>query len=142
MKTESIVIERIYNAPIELVWKALTEKEQIRQWSFEVSDFKPEVGFEFTFRGGKDGIKIHLSKVVEVITNKKLSYTWRYQGHVGDSLVTFELFPEGEKTKMRLTHEGIETIAINGPEFARENFIQGWTSIIGTLLKEFVEKAA
>lgn len=142
MKPEPFVIERIYNAPVELVWKALTEKDRIKQWSFEVSDFKPEPGFEFSFPGGKDGTYIHLSKVMEAIPNKKLSYTWRYQGYVGDSLVTFELFPEGNKTKIKLTHSGIEAIAVNGPDFSKENFSMGWTSIIGTNLKDYVEKIA
>ena len=141
MKTEPLVVERTYNAPVELVWKALTEKEQIKQWSFDFSDFKPEVGFEFSFKGGKDGTYIHLAKVVEAIPNKKLSYTWRYKGYEGDSLVTFELFAEGDKTRLKLTHEGIETIAVNGPDFYRENFEMGWTDIIGRSLKDFVEKA-
>jgi len=140
MKAEPFVIERTYDAPVELVWKALTEKDQIKQWSFAFSDFKPEVGFEFSFIGGKDGTFIHLSKVVEVIPHKKLSYTWRYKGYVGDSVVTFELFAEGDKTRIKLTHEGIEELAVNGPDFSKENFVIGWTTIIGTNLKDFVEK--
>ncbi len=140
MKTEPLVVERTYNAPVELVWKALTEKDHIKQWSFDIPEFKPEVGFEFTFKGGKDGTYIHLSKVMEAIPNKKLSYAWRYKGYAGDSLVTFELFAEGDKTRVKLTHEGIEAIAVNGPDFYRENFQMGWTAIIGTNLKDFVEK--
>jgi len=139
MKAEPFLIERTYNAPVELVWKALTEKDRIKQWAFDFSDFKPEVGFEFSFIGGKDGTFIHLSKVVEVIPQKKLSYTWRYQGYVGDSVITFELFAEGDKTRIKLTHEGIENIAINGSDFSKENFSMGWTAIIGTNLKDYVE---
>jgi len=80
----------------------------------------------------------HLCKIIEVIPQKKLAYTWRYKGHEGDSLVTLELFANGDKTRLRLTHEGLETFP-KTPSFARKNFMEGWTQIIGSSLKEFVE---
>jgi hypothetical protein len=52
------------------------------------------------------------------------------------------LFPEGNKTRVRLTHEGLESFSANGPDFVKENFQQGWTDIIGISLKEIVEKVA
>ena len=55
------------------------------------------------------------------------------------SLVTFELFPDGEKTRLKLTHEGLETFP-KLPAYARTNFEKGWTEIIGSSLKQFVEK--
>jgi hypothetical protein len=53
--------------------------------------------------------------------------------------VTFELFSEGEKTRLRLTHEGIESFP-KTPAYARKNFEAGWTAIIGSELKRFVEE--
>jgi uncharacterized protein YndB with AHSA1/START domain len=84
---------------------------------------------------------LHLCKITEVVIGKKLSYSWRYDGYEGNSFVTFELFPEGNKTRLKLTHKGLETFPINNPDFAKENFIDGWTYITGTSLKEFLEKA-
>ena len=52
--------------------------------------------------------------------------------------VTFELFPEGKKTKLRLTHEELEKLPQN-KDFARANFVQGWTHFIDKAIKEFVE---
>ena len=138
-----IVIERTYNAPIEKVWKAITDRDEMKKWYFDISEFKAEPGFEFEFVGeGKQGEKfLHLCKIREVIKNKKLSYSWRYDGYEGDSLVTFELFDEGNKTKVKLTHSGLETFPVTtNNDFAKENFTEGWTAIIGTTLKEFVEK--
>ncbi|MGI8950572.1 MAG: SRPBCC family protein [Chitinophagaceae bacterium] len=141
MKNEPFVIERTYNAPVEKVWNALTDKNQMKQWYFDIVDFKPEVGFEFTFTGGSESKKyVHLCKITAVIPNKKLNYSWRYKDYEGNSIVTFELFDEGNKTKLRLTHEGLETFPQNNPDFAKESFMAGWTHIIGTSLKEFVEK--
>ena len=142
MKNEPFVIERTYNAPVEKVWKAITDKEDMKQWYFDIAEFKPEVGFEFQFEGGKeDKCYLHLCKITEVIPRKKLQYSWRYDGYEGNSFVTFELFAEGNKTRLKLTHEGLETFPISNPDFAKENFVEGWTYLIGTSLKEFAEKA-
>jgi hypothetical protein len=54
--------------------------------------------------------------------------------------LTFELFKEGDKTRLKLTHEGIETFSKNGPDFARENFEEGWTYFMDKALKEYLEK--
>ena len=137
--TEAVVIERTFNAPIARVWKALTDAEDMRRWYFELKEFKPEVGFEFEFTVEHEGVKYcHLCKITEVIPQKKLAYTWRYRGHEGDSLVTFELFADGNKTRLKLIHEGLETFP-KLPSFARKRFMEGWTQIIGSSLKEFVE---
>jgi uncharacterized protein YndB with AHSA1/START domain len=142
MKGQPIVIERVYEAPVDRVWKALTDKEQMKKWYFQVSDFEPVVGFEFQFSGGtKTETYIHLCKVTQVVPGRKIAYTWRYEGYEGISEVSFELFPEGvKKTRLVLTHEGIESFP-KQPNFGRESFTAGWTSITGKMLKEFVEQA-
>lgn len=143
MKNEPFVIERTLNAPAEKVWKAITDKDQMKQWYFDLSEFKPEVGFEFTFNGGsEDKVYVHLCKVTKVEPGKTLQYSWRYDGYPGNSFVTFELFPDGDTTRLKLTHEGIETFATDNKDFARSSFEAGWTHIIGKSIVEFVEKAA
>jgi uncharacterized protein YndB with AHSA1/START domain len=141
MKNTPFIIERTFNAPIEKVWKAITGKDEMKQWYFDLAEFKPVVGFEFQFYGeGKQGEKyLHLCKVTDVVTGKKLSYSWRYDGYEGISYVTFELFAEGNKTRLKLTHEGLETFPASNPDFAKENFAEGWTYLIGTSLKKFIE---
>lgn len=141
MKQEPIVIERVYNAPVDRIWKALTDRDQMKQWYFDLAAFRAEVGFEFSFEGGTEEHKYtHLCRVTEVQEGRKLQYSWRYQGYEGNSFVTFELFPEGDKTRLRLTHEGLETFPQSNPDFARKNFEMGWTEITGRMLKEFVER--
>ena len=140
--SEAIALERTLNAPVARVWKALTNVDQMRQWYFDLKEFKPEVGFEFEFVVEHEGNRYHhLCRVTEVVPQKKIAYTWRYKGEPGDSLVTFELFPEGEKTRLKLTHEGLDTFPKTAA-FARENFEKGWTTLIGSELKQFVEKKA
>jgi hypothetical protein len=47
------------------------------------------------------------------------------------------LFDEDGKTRLKLMHEGLETFS--EPDFAKENFRNGWKQIIGSNLKKFVE---
>lgn len=142
MKDEPVIIERILNASVEKVWKAITSKDEMKQWYFNLAEFKPEVGFEFKFYSGAspENQYLHVCKITEIIPEKILTYSWRYDGYEGISYVTFELFQEEGKTRIKLTHKDLETFPADNPDFIRENFAAGWTHIIGTSLKKFVEK--
>lgn len=140
MNDEAIIVERRFNAPANEIWQALTDNDKMKQWYFDFETFKPEVGFQFQFYGGTEENKyLHLCKITEVIPEKKLAYSWRYEGYPGDSLVTFELFAEGESTRVKLTHEGVDTFPADKPDFAKESFVAGWNEIVGTALKDHVE---
>jgi len=138
---EAIILERTFNAPVARIWKALTDVDQMREWYFDLKEFKPQVWFEFEFIVAHKGNSYHhLCRVTDVVPEKKIAYTWRYKGEPGDSLVTFELFPDGNKTRLKLTHTGIETFP-KTPAYARKNFQAGWTAIIGSELKQFIERS-
>src|SRR5947207_8620886 len=123
----AIVVERTFDAPVGRVWTALTDVNEMRHWYFDLKEFRAEIGSEFEFVVEHEGNTYHhLCKVTEVIPEKKIAYTWRYKGELGDSLVTFELFPEGNKTRLKWTHTGMGTFP-NTPTYARENFATGWT---------------
>ena len=138
---QSLVFERTYHASIQKVWEAITVKEEMKKWYFDLDEFKPEPGFEFEFTAGATNDKQyrHLCKVTEVFPEKKLTYSWRYDGYPGNSSVTFELFEKGNDTLLKLTHAGLESFPASNPDFARSNFIQGWTHFVHSALKGFVE---
>lgn len=140
MSKAPFTIERTLNAPVSKVWKAITDKGQMKEWYFDLSDFKPEVGFEFQFagQGSKGENYMHHCKITDVIPEKKLRYSWSYEGYEGMSYVTFELFDEGDTTRIKLTHEGLDSFPAL-PDFAPESFAAGWTALIGTNLKKHVE---
>ena len=141
MKTQTVIVERIFNADKESVWRAITEKELMKQWYFNLAEFKKEPGFKFEFMGGpEDGTQYkHLCEITEVIPGQKLTYSWRYEGYEGITFVTFELFEENKKTRLKLTHTGFETFP-PVPDFAVQNFEAGWDHIINVSLKGFLEK--
>ena len=140
---QPVVVEKTLAAPASQIWAAITDKEQMKQWYFVLSAFRPEVGFEFQFYGtGVEGEKfLHHCKITDVVKEKKLRYSWRYNGYEGMSYVCFELFSEGATTLLKLTHEGIETFPVTANnDFSRANFNAGWTELIGKLLPDFLEK--
>jgi uncharacterized protein YndB with AHSA1/START domain len=142
MNRQAFVMEKTLNVPIAMVWAALTNLDEMKKWYFDIDTFKPEVGVEFTFTGcGPKGEEyVHLCKVTEVIPGKKVSYTWRYSNYPGLSEVTFELFEVGDKTRLKLTHAGLETFDPKNPDFARSSFEGGWNEIIGKMLPEYLAK--
>ena len=62
MSNEPFVIERTFNAPSSKVWQAITDKEQMKEWYFDLADFKAEPGFQFQFEGksyaGSSSVKL------------------------------------------------------------------------------------
>jgi uncharacterized protein YndB with AHSA1/START domain len=139
VKTRLLVVERTLAAPVEKVWKAITDADEMRRWYFDPENFQPRAGSEFRMVVEHQGkIYDHRCRVTEVIPQKKIAYTWRHHGHEGDSLVTMELFREGRKTRLKLTHAGLETFP-KTPMFARKNFQKGWNMLIGDSLPDYVE---
>ena len=138
----SFSIERTYNASQKRVWRALTSNNEIKQWYFDLPDFQPSKGFEFQFLGGKDQNHMykHLCKITEVIPFEKLAYSWQYEGYDGYSEVSFELFSEGSKTRVKLTHTGINTFPEDNDDLSSKNFAEGWTFTLDNSLKGFVER--
>ncbi len=142
MKAEPVILEKLFNAPIEKVWAALTNKDEMKQWYFDLKEFKAEVGFQFQFTAGpnKTSQYLHVCEVTEVIVNQKLTYSWRYDGYPGISHVTFELTKKVEGTLLRLIHTGIESFPTENPDFAIHNFEKGWNGIIGNSLKNYLQR--
>ena len=141
MENKPLIVERTYNANIQRVWKAITDRDQMKEWYFDLEEFKPETGFKFEFTGGDETVQfLHECIVLEADPPHKLSYSWRYPDREGYSVVTFELFAEDEtKTRLRLTHEGIDSFPQDDHRFGIASFTAGWNEIIGVSLKNFVE---
>jgi uncharacterized protein YndB with AHSA1/START domain len=142
MKNEPIVIETTFNVPINKVWKAITDKDEMKQWFFHTIDsFKPEIDFETKFNvksGDRDFL--HVWKVTKVVPGKEITLNWKYEGYTGNSFVKFELSSRNDHTKLKLTHQGQETFPQDIPEFSRESCTAGWNYFIAESLRKFLEK--
>ena len=141
MKKESILVERTFNVPVEKVWTALTDTNEMKKWYFDIEKFEPKVGFKFDFMGGPDkGPQyLHLCEITEVAENEKLAYSWRYDNYPGNSLVCWQVMDKGDKTIVRLVHSEIQTLAEGGTDFSKESFTEGWNYILHTSLRNHLE---
>jgi uncharacterized protein YndB with AHSA1/START domain len=142
MDNTPVIIEKIYPAPVSKIWKAITDKEQMKEWYFTIDDFQLKEGAEFNFHVEFEGNDFHHHCVIkEIIPEKRLVHTWTHPGQSkGESLVVWELNPVDGITKLKLTHSGIENFADAGEGFSHENYQQGWEEILGTYLKDFLAK--
>lgn len=134
-----IRVEQFIQAPPEKVWQALTDKNQMKEWYFDIADFELKEGAVFNFYEGEKKEYHHRGTVLEVVPNRKFKHTWTHPSHSkGSSDLTWELIPEGEGTRVKLTHEGLENFADAGPAFARENYAMGWDAIVHSNLKNYL----
>lgn len=141
MDNSPITIETVYNAPMEKVWNAISTKEEMKEWYFDIENFKLETGFTFEFWGGTENKKyLHKCEITEIIPLQKLAYTWRYDGYTGNSLVTFQLQAEGLKTRIKLTHSGVETFPKEEKDFVKSNFQEGWHHLITISLPNYLQQ--
>jgi uncharacterized protein YndB with AHSA1/START domain len=138
-----VELDYSYHATPGQIWKALTDKDEMKKWYFELEDFRPEVDFEFRFWGGTEERQyLHLCRITEVVEGRKLSHTWSYDGIPGSTLLTFEIEPVNEgETRLKLSHTGFESFPKDNPDLKVENFIAGWTAILGTSLKDYLENS-
>jgi uncharacterized protein YndB with AHSA1/START domain len=135
-ESKPVNVEVTITASAEKVWQVLTNVELIPKFMMPVKNFKPEIGNEFTFTGSNNGKEYPTHcRIIELIVNKKLSYTWNYEHHPAETIVTFELEENNAATVVKLTHSGLEAID-KFPEVSVENHIQGWTWILNGLKKE------
>ncbi|RQO35540.1 SRPBCC domain-containing protein [Chryseobacterium sp. KBW03] len=136
-----ITVQYTINAPAEKVWKALTDKNEMKSWYFDIQDFDLEIGKQFNFyEPGGENKYHHQGEILEIIPNQKLKHTWSYPDSSPlKTVVTWELQSEDGQTVITLTHEGIENFIDLGDGFSRENFTQGWKAIVGQSLKIYLE---
>jgi len=141
---KKISLTKIYQAPIETVWKAITERKQLKEWYFDFSeDFKLEIGNTFEWYGGEPGGKqwLHRGKMVEIIENKRLIHTWEYPGYTGISTITWELKAIDEKTtELYFTHDFTIPFEPNEEALRRESFLAGWEYILNIGWPEYLNK--
>lgn len=133
-----LVTERIYNTPIEMVWQAITDKDAMREWYFpQLQEFEPVLGAKFQFFN--DGSAYQKEWIVsQVVTGRKLAHTWSYKGYPGHSEVSFDLSVEGNQTRFKITHTGLESFP-DDPHFARDRFVWGW-QLISDKLNNYLQK--
>ena len=135
---DTIRLERLLDAPVETVWRYLTEADLRRQWFMGGTDVRE--GAEFELLNDHDNLsdekvpypedyapykgRTWHEKVIRFDPPRLLETT--FQGGK-NGLVTYELRPEGDRTRLVLTHSGITSPT------GSEDFGSGWNSHMAVL---------
>ncbi|WP_426278548.1 SRPBCC family protein [Chryseobacterium sp. S-02] len=136
-----IIVQCKVKAPVEKVWKALTDQHEMKSWYFDIADFELEKGKTFNFyEPGEEKKYHHQGEILEIIPDKKLKHTWSYpELSAGITAVTWELNQQGEETNITLIHDDIDQLKELGDNFSREAFAEGWNGILKQSLKPYLE---
>ena len=130
---EKIEREIIIERSPEEVFKALIDKNSLSLWfSDTIKEVDPQIGgiYDVGWRS-QDGKQIGPLKITHLEFNRRLGYSWFYDPD-GGSQAMWELTPEENGTRVRLTHEGFK------PGRYNKDYYQGWHAYMLTL-KGFVE---
>jgi uncharacterized protein YndB with AHSA1/START domain len=122
-----IQLDHVYPHPPSAVWKALTDPELHARW-WAAGDVRPVVGHRFTLDMGKWGIQP--CEVLAVEPDRLLRY--RFAAGSLDTIITWRLAPEGEGTRLTLTHEGFDLDSPMGRQ-ALEGMKPGWPQVLARL---------
>lgn len=123
-------IKQIYHikAPIDEVWKGLTDPNYIDEWGGGPVKMNDKVGTKFEFWGGD----IYGTNT-EVDPQKKLVQDWYGGEWPKPSKVTFLLKRVSDnKTQLNLLHENL-------PDDQADNFDDGWKQYFLGPMKEYLE---
>jgi uncharacterized protein YndB with AHSA1/START domain len=135
-------VTRVIKAPVDLVFRAWTEPEQLRQWfspdEVECRNLTADIKTGGAFRihmVSKKGDHIAIGKYLEIIPNKRLQFSWSWENYaMPDSIVTIELEDLGSSTRLTLRHEGLPD------QEDAEQHTEGWTEIVEKCVKRFGEQ--
>jgi uncharacterized protein YndB with AHSA1/START domain len=135
-----LMIERevLIEAPVHVVWKTITEPDQMSQWFADRVELVLEAGAPGYLRFGDQGGPV----VVESVDPPtRFSFRWNYpQGErpvAGNSiLVEFTLTPEGdERTRLRVAESGHELR--DWPDSEKQRYAdehrEGWSEFLDRL---------
>ncbi|SEF74843.1 SRPBCC family protein [Sphingobacterium lactis] len=142
MSHDTILIERTYPISTPALWQAMTDKQKLKEWFFEIPDFSTNVGDEFEFsKSDKSPNHLHHCEVLEVIPNQLFKFSWRHPKQTkGISVISWQFIPRMGATTLRLVHEGLEHFKDAGEEYSQAKFESGWERILGEGLNKFVNK--
>jgi uncharacterized protein YndB with AHSA1/START domain len=124
------------HAPVERVWEALTNAEDISHYMFGTkvtSDWQP--GSSITWQGSWEGKPYKdKGKITTLEKNRKIEYT-HSSGREEEHLITISLHEKGEnQTLVALEQDN------NPTEEAKEHSSKNWQMMLDTLKKYLEEK--
>ena len=115
------------DVPRSMVFNALTDATQMERWIGSKGSIDPKPGGKIDFGWGMGPVKI-----LELIPDEKLSYTWEWEGEP-ETVATWTLSGSGGKTRVSIVQSGF------APDRNSEDYYIGWSKFaarLKTMLEE------
>jgi uncharacterized protein YndB with AHSA1/START domain len=141
----TFVIERSYAAPVEAVWRALSDNDARAVWFGGGDEFdEEERSHDFRVGGGEtEAGKWHngprsrfVSTYTDIVDNERMVYTydmWVDDRHMSTSLTTITLEREGDGTLLTFTEQAVHLDGLDTVE-GREEGTRGLLELLGAYL--------
>ncbi len=136
--------EVVIDAPVAVVWRTITEPEQIRQWFADRVELELEPGTP-GLMGFEDRAFPLVVEAVQPPT--RFSFRWNHPAGekpaVGNStLVEFTLVGEGERTRLRVVESGLELLGwpVGDKERFADEHRGGWAMYMDRLARLLAER--
>jgi uncharacterized protein YndB with AHSA1/START domain len=146
MSTTEYQIEReiVIDAPVEVVWRTVTEPDQISQWFADKVELEIKPGARGYMGFGEQGGPV----IVETVDPPtRFSFRWNHQAGeepaAGNSLlVEFTLVGEGAHTRLRVVESGLNLLPwpdVDKQRYAEEH-TGGWGEFLDRLARLLAER--
>ena len=138
-------------APVELVWRMVTEPDQVVRWFADEIDLQAAPGYEgsMTFRPLSGGT-VHVPVTVESVeAPRRFTYRWNHPAGTAatpgnSTLVEFTLTAEEGGTRLRVVETGYD--GVGWPEDQQVALVddhnEGWAWHLGRLEQVFAPRSA
>ncbi len=135
--------EVLIDAPVEVVWRTITEPEQLRRWFADRVELELEPGGR-GLMGFEDRAVPLVVEAVQPPT--RFSFRWNHpagaEPAAGNStLVEFMLVGEGERTRLRVVESGLDLFA--WPDAEKDRYAGehrgGWATFMDRLVRLLTE---
>lgn len=142
MSENEIVIERVFNAEIDLIWKTWTEPVYLKQWFgsdplgiVENVDIELKHGGKYRIQFTDSDQSIHACKgeYLNIEYLKNLKMTWEWESEPDQiSILNVDFIALIDKTKIILTHNNLIFNTIHNYEY-------GWNAALDKIKIKIIE---
>ena len=121
--------EILIDAPVEVVWRVVTEPDQMDRWFSEKAEFDPRPGAEGRIR--MSARTTYNIEVEAVEPNRRFAFRWVHpDGAKADEsnslLVEFTFHAQAGGTRLRVVESGLDTV--DWSDDAKRDYFEGHTS--------------
>jgi uncharacterized protein YndB with AHSA1/START domain len=121
-----------YGVPIETLWQAITDSNQLEEWFMENNFIGGENNsFEFLDKPGEKWKGVFHGEIISYQPTINIAYSWSHNKLRHTTYVWWKLHSQGENTTIEIEHSGFKGIS---DYFASFNYSKFWNRKLNGLL--------